>query len=399
MKSGMPDVFLNRSTDAGATWMPIDLRLPAKFPGVTPCGGANVAASGSDVYVVWQDGCNGLPDIYLRASTDSGATFGPEVRLDTDALGAGNSAPPEIVCNGKTVVVAWPDSRNGQFDVRMNRSGDGGLTWLAADVRLDTDLPAGGANSVPVRLAITGTDVYAVWSDNRAGAQDIRMNRSTDGGATWLAADVRLDTDGAGTHGSSAPVVACDVAGVVVAWEDARDGSTDIRANASSDHGATWLASDLRLDTDALGSAPSTAPSLAMRGSTVLAVWQDLRVDAGEIRFRKSVTGGTSWVGSDVRLDNRPAGFGASTTPRIVADSPYAFVTWADTRNGPSNVYLQASTDDGTDWWPTDLRIDGAAAGIGSAVEIRPACVGRDLKIVWQDARNGANDVYFRRSP
>ena len=43
------------------------------------------------------------------------------------------------------------------------------------------------------------------------------------------------------------------------------------------------------------------------------------------------------------------------------------------------------------------LVIGGGMAGCGATYEARHW--GRDLKIVWQDARNGANDVYFRRSP
>jgi hypothetical protein len=35
--------------------------------------------------------------------------------------------------------VTWRDTRNGRDDIYFNRSPDGGATWLIADVRLDTD--------------------------------------------------------------------------------------------------------------------------------------------------------------------------------------------------------------------------------------------------------------------
>ncbi len=58
--------------------------------------GPQIAKSGSNVYVVWEDDSNGDREIFFRASTDNGAHFGPIKNLsnapDSDEGRAGIAA-------------------------------------------------------------------------------------------------------------------------------------------------------------------------------------------------------------------------------------------------------------------------------------------------------------------
>lgn len=191
------------------------------------CIPAEVSCSGLNVYVAWIDNRNGAEDIYFNSSADAGATWGvSDVRLDTDVAGSFLSRQARICCDGLNVYVAWEDIRNGSggsgLDLYFNRSTDGGATWLAADVRLDTDLP-GASSSYLGGLTCSGSIVCVVSQDNRTFSTEIRFNFSNDAGATWEASDLRMDTDGSPTAFSGPPRMCQDGRNVYVVWPDYRN--------------------------------------------------------------------------------------------------------------------------------------------------------------------------------
>lgn len=128
---------------------------------------------------------------------------------------------------------------------------------------------------------------------------------------------------------------------VYVTWEDQRAGGYyapgDVYFNRSMDGGATWLSSDVRLNTDPPGAAISRHAQIAASGSSVYVTWEDKRNSSyygGDIYCNRSVDGGTTWLGSDVRLNTNPAGAALATWPQIAASGSSAYVTWSDSRSG-----------------------------------------------------------------
>jgi hypothetical protein len=61
--------------------------------------------------------------------------------------------------------------------VLLDRSTDGGQTWLDLEIRLDTD-EAGTASSVASALAVAGAVSRVVWYDTRDGPGDVYFNRA-----------------------------------------------------------------------------------------------------------------------------------------------------------------------------------------------------------------------------
>ena len=226
--------------------------------------------------------------VLLTSLTVSGQKS-PDLQVSQLAPGSSRGANPQVSADSEHVYVVWEDHRNDPSppaiaDVYFNRSTDGGRTWPASDIRLDTGIAAGTFSSNWPKLASVGDAVYVVWDDTRntpAGALtaigDIYFNRSLDGGVIWLASDLRLDTDAAGSGVSEDAQVAVSGDGMFVAWRDDRDGSGDVRFNRSADSGATWLASDFRLDAGTPGAAVSTNPQVTASGYAVYAVWEDQR--------------------------------------------------------------------------------------------------------------------------
>ena len=200
--------FLDDS--AGTT----EVQIGAKATGVQiisdtelTCFVAAIKVGVTDVVLTNDNGSVRLADSFT-IFTDPPVFRNSDVRLDTDGLGAGRSLFTKTCCDGKHVYVAWEDDRDGQFDVYFNHSADGGLTWQANDRRLDTDL-AGAAHSADVQICCEGSAVYVTWHDRRDGTDSIHLNRSTDGGSTWLTSDVRVN-DAAGAYWTSSSRLCCE---------------------------------------------------------------------------------------------------------------------------------------------------------------------------------------------
>ena len=376
-----------------------DLRLNTDAPGAAPSNRPQIATLGSAVFVTWYDSRNGNPDIYFNRSLDGGATWlATDVRLDTDAPGAAISAQPRIAASGSAVYVVWYDHRNGLEDIYFNRSLDGGATWLAADVGIGTDVP-GAASSWSPEIAASGSTVYVTWSDGRNGSTDIFFNRSSDGGGTWLATDVRIGSDVPGAASSNFVKMAASGPAVFVTWSDGRNGSSDVYFNRSLDGGTTWLVADVRLNT-AVPSRQTREVAIAVSGSLVYVTWTDYRNGFTDIYLNRSLDDGTTWLAADVRLDTDVAGATESKYPQIAAAGGSVYVTWADGRSGGNwDIHFNRSLDVGNTWLPADVRLDTDPPGASLSNFPQILASGSTVSVVWEDRRQpGSFDIRLNQS-
>lgn len=216
-RDGQSEVYYARSLDRGATWaVPVRLSL-LPWNSFTP----TVAASGQDVYVAWTDTrdamtVEGFEEEYFRHSRDGGATWEAEVRLTSDPA---SSWAPSLAADGSDVWVAWFDDRGGDWEIYLKRSTDRGATW-SADRRLTH---SAGASLRP-SLARRGSALHVVFWDTRDANEEVYWLTSPDRGATWDD-PVRLTDD---TSGSLLPSVAAAASGVHVVWTDGRSGNSEI---------------------------------------------------------------------------------------------------------------------------------------------------------------------------
>ncbi len=206
------NIFYKHSTDGGVSWQP-DQRLTS-YPATS--GPPAVAASGASVHVVWYDMRTGNAEIFYKRSTDAGATWQPDTALTNDPAG---SYLPSIGVSGNQIHVSWFDERDGNKELYYKRSLDGGLTW-GPDVRLTND----PADSYRPSVAVSGNGIHLVWYDNRDGNTEIFYKRSTDNGVTW-SPDTSLTND---ASDSFYPSVALSGTRVHVVWTDNRDANQEI---------------------------------------------------------------------------------------------------------------------------------------------------------------------------
>ncbi|MGD9346388.1 MAG: sialidase family protein [Candidatus Aminicenantes bacterium] len=412
LRNGTFDIYFNRSTDEGATWQLSDTRLDVgDAPGANHSMNPQISSSEDNVYVVWEDDRNTSyrSDIYFNYSTNGGTTWQTsDIRLDFgDLPGANNSWSPQISSNGDNVYVVWGDLRNGSSDIYFVCSTDGGATWLPSEIRLDIGDSAGAHGSFDPQISINGDDVYVVWEDarNEVGGfgQDIYFNYSTDGGTTWQATDIRLDTgDAPGANESRHPQIGCSGSNVYVVWNDMRNAPStytmDVYFNYSTDGGANWQAADTRLDVgDIPGASYSNSPKISCSGNSVYTVWYDGRNGNADIYFNNSQDGGVTWRASAIRLDTGDtAGANRSYKHQICSNGSNVCVVWMDLRNGEGDIYFNYSTNWGMTWQTPDIRLDtGDSPGASSSSNPQIVCSENNKYSVWNDQRNGMNDIYF----
>ncbi|MEZ4649484.1 MAG: FlgD immunoglobulin-like domain containing protein [Candidatus Eisenbacteria bacterium] len=236
------DIYVRRSTDDGATWSsPVDASGNSTFDDKP-----YIAVRGSEVLVGWADFGFSPAKIRTARSLDGGLTFGANTILSNNST-AGNGACPVIAPNGDYFVF-WRDSF--QDSLWVSRSTNLGASWSPDRGIVEMNpLPStfpGGFRIVNLPSAaanpITG-DLLVVWNDQFFGNPDILAVRSTDGGVTW-SSPVRVNDD-AGTGAQWFPWVTFDPNGVAhVVWYDRRNDPSDIDVYyaKSLDGGATFEA-------------------------------------------------------------------------------------------------------------------------------------------------------------
>lgn len=197
-------VYLSRSRDRGKSFSPSH-RI-SEMPGDcldssnTLMGAVPAVGPKGEVYVVWA----GPQGLIFDKSTDGGFKFGAD-RIISDmpggwdvpikGLGRANGLPVTCVdlSRGKdrgSIYVNWIDVRNGDPDVFLISSRDGGATW-SKPLRVNDDPKGNGKEQFFTWMAVDPVDgsVNIAFYDRRdqGGAYTgLTLARSTDGGRGFV---------------------------------------------------------------------------------------------------------------------------------------------------------------------------------------------------------------------
>ena len=322
--------------DGGTTWSGGDLTVaglvqdnpvvasppPPEEPTPPPCDasdsggfahfGQSVAfGSGQNVYTTFSF----ANSVVVARSSDGGRSFAPA----TVAIGAPPGARPfdsrphlavDADAGGDRVHVAAmavgdpgaTADRAGRRRLVTTRSDDGGATWgPVVDVQGEGDNVREAAQPA---VAPDGA-VYLAWRNGPgAGADEIIVAKSTDGGGTWTrspAGDARSPSRPVGESDEGEggfPFVAVDSArGTVhLVYRGEHDGGTDISYTKSTDGGSTWSSPRPVSDDAARADTRHFAPRLSVAPEGRLdVVWADTRSS-----YRSPVSYGDIWYSSSV---------------------------------------------------------------------------------------------------
>jgi hypothetical protein len=343
----------------------------------------SVAASGSYVYVAWEDetpvpGSGTTYEVWMRVSSNSGASFGSPIRISTNT---GSSIDPAVAALGNYVYVAWSDNTpvagsGDEYEIWLRVSSNCGATF-GAPIRMTTN--TGGSSSPSI--AAVGNYVYVAWEDTTpvSGSEssaEIWLRVSSNYGASFGSA-IRMTTN---KGWSAYPSVASVANYVYVVWQDDTpvlgSGSTpEVWLRVSSNYGASF-GSPFRISTNTYS---SEYPSVAASSSYVYVAWADWTPVSGsdskpEIWVRVSSNYGAS-LGSAIRITTN-AYF--SDYPSVALIGSYAYIAWMDStpvtgsgdapeiwmcvssNNGASfGSAIRLTTNTGWSWYPSVAAVSG----------------------------------------
>ena len=402
---GASEVFLKRSSDGGRTWG-ADTPLSGSSRGAAYPA---IAAAGSYVYAVWHDIRHGRPGVYLRRSADHGLTWTPEQLLTPGTL---DGAYPSVAASGSRVRVVWGSRRDGQSEVYSRGSSDSGATW-GAEVRISS-LPY---ESWVATVELAGPDVYVAWVDYRDANEEEYFRRSTDGGTTW-GPIVRLTHDAADSWAPSLAVAGQDI---FCFWFDRRAaGLRDTDVERTLDQATALVGLPVHAAPprraavyylppfehrvqEKLRVVQAAAPGWVGRGGSQQRLVAILRLFERQYRrwtlgwdiyYKHSTDGGTTW-GPDTRLTRSP---GFAMRPSAAITGSTVQVVWFDGRDGQTEVYYKISATAGRSWSP-DRRLTFAGGNpLEDTMHPSIAVAGGATYVVWYDARSGHSEIFFKRS-
>ncbi len=220
--------YLRYSNDFGATFGTAK-NITALF-GVPPFGNCAMAASGNNVLLSCMQSVSGNNEIVVARSNDNGTTFSAPQNVSLSPSTTSNKS--RIAASGSHVYVAWEEGTGSASEIFLARSVDNGVSFATP-----TNMSLTAVNSTSVSVDADGSNVWLAWSERSPGNDDVFYRRSTNSGESFSAPDNLSLTP----SGSSTPFVKGKGNQVWVAWADAPTSNLpDIYVRSSSDGGVTF---------------------------------------------------------------------------------------------------------------------------------------------------------------
>jgi len=349
----------------------------------------NSAAAGNrfgEFLLVWTDRRNGNEDIYGQFYSADREPIGSNFIVNDDGSDENQGAPAVASTPDGGYWVSWADSRDGNLDIycrRLNRNGPVGSSF-----RVNDDSASSLQRVSSIAMDCHGMTVVA-WEDERNGNTDI-YRCILDSTGQPLGSNRRLNDDGPDRAPQYYAAAAAGKGRFLVTWSDGREGF-DIYGQFLDAWGQP-IGGNQCINSDT-GGAVQWYPYCAMDTSNrSVVVWMDTRQDRYRVLARLYGPD-CNPVGPEFPVsDDSGSQYYASVAKN---DNGRFVVSWMDYREDKSNIYCQVFQADGA-------RIAGNIKVNTDTSEVYqgyPACAianSGNLAVAWEDTRNHRYDVYIQ---
>lgn len=321
---------------------------------------------GKHLYAVWWQKMNDASKrIYLRVSDDQGKTFGPVVKVNT---GGGVLANYVLITEGDKIALAYYDERAPRFQVYLNRSLDGGKTWLEQDQRIDTTplqavvvkddkKAAQGAApfAIDPHLAIVQNKLVVTWKEKRSDGPNQNytrlVSRASSDWTTWEAeSEITRSAEFVSaevltSHQGQLALIGYTIEQGLSAFISKDAGKTWVSAGAIAGSHEWFAASQLQVIGD---------------GSTigVLFTWEK-KPFKYQVHFAALDLIAGAWRGDSVRMDRKTVDATQAWRPALLAlPSGQWLAAWEDYRYIRPSIFVTLSNDQGKTWSPEPFPLE-----------------------------------------
>ncbi|HTK31168.1 MAG TPA: FlgD immunoglobulin-like domain containing protein [Candidatus Saccharimonadaceae bacterium] len=388
-------IMFQRSTNQGATWGPM-LKISSNAASGLVQGSRTVVGPSGEVYVVWsQIGLVDADFMMLRKSTNLGVSFTSEVTVATEFSNFGTGAPgfnrPRGITFPSIAVDRTTSPNRGRVYVAWNEAVDwfdDALNTLGTKVEVEGNNTSGTATLFTPGQLLRGA--FSAASD-----QDWFKFSATAGTSYIFWCDSIPN-----------PLytmrVFCSDGFTALAL------SGDTQAPAGGNGFIVWTAPTTATYFFRMAVVSGAASSGGYRVSTAVDAptagersrdWRDAFVTHSD--------DGTTWA-TPTRVTDDAALFDDWLPEVAVAGDGCPYVTWFDWRDaaancaGSSNIYVARSVDGGATWAANQRLTDVSTAWSSTSSNIAPNegdyqalfAVGRALRPAWADGRGGTADVF-----
>ena len=302
------------------------------------------------------------------------------------------SSPAMESDNTGGAIIAWRDKRKGNWHIYAQRVDENGNTlWRSNGVAICTTVTM---QSAPSLTGDGAQGAIITWENNPTGNANIYAQRvDCSGVVLWDAGGVAISTAPAS---QSSPVIVEDGSGgAVIAWEDNRNGNYDIYAQRIDSNGAVlWITNGVAVCT---ATADQPSPVLITDGfGGVIIAWQDNRNGNLDIYAQRIADDGTcQWTAEGIAVTT--AEFDQSSPVIVSDDSGGAVIAWVDWHVGTEDIYAQRVDRDGHILWAQN----GVAISTAWGDQRHPAIISDGSGgaiLAWNDWRKAIEaDLYAQQ--
>jgi len=356
-----------------------------------------IAASGRNVYVVWQDDQFGQSvsydernyDIIFARSTNEGHDFENVTKLTDNIEFSGR---PIIAASDKNVYVLWMEDTITEKQLWFRKSNDSGSTFDEAIVLGRSTYVKDSV--IPKGIAAFGNDVYIVWRqlNDDGKTASIMFKASTDGGNTF---DDTKELSKNAVY-SSSPKIAAYNQNVYIVWDVIRDANEKTRNTegiffvTSADKGTSF-----RKEANLNGNKEFGEAQVAAYSNEVYVAWAgsiyNPKQNIGDVFLRSSLNNGNTFA--DAILVNKD--FVDSENVELSATERRIDTVWQDRISGNGEIFFERSSYNNKTSFIESPRNLSNSEGLSECPSI--AISGNTSYVVWEDSTYGNREIFFKR--